>query len=577
VHATVRLIRRACLCLIVSAAGIATGGAAGVEYDVEYDLIIANGHIIDGTGSPWYAADVAVKNGRIAAIGNLSGAPRKRTIDARGLIVAPGFIDMLGQSEITVLVDPRLPSKIFQGITSEITGEGNTVAPINDAILNESQPGFDHYGIKADWRTLQQYFARVEKQGIGINMGHYIGATTIREMVIGFGDRAPTPDELQRMQALVAVAMQEGALGLSTALQYPPAPYAHTDELIALATTASQYGGIYATHMRSEGDAEMAALDETFRIGAEAHIPVEIFHLKVSGQRNWGKAPQVIGKIEAARARGIDVAADTYAYTAWENSFSAFIPPWAHDGGSAALIARLKDPASRARIRKDMMTPSMNWDNEWLEIKGPQDILITAVVNKELLKYQGKRVSEIAQEWHEDPIDAICDFLIKDLAGTSVAVFGMDEPDVKLILQQPWVSVDNDASGASLEGILATEHPHPRAYGTFPRILHKYVRDEHALTLSDAIRKFSALPAQREHLVDRGVLKLGMWADIVVFDSDTIHEVATFEDPNKLSIGMRYVLVNGVPVVDAGKMTGALPGHVLYGPGVARGAATSAK
>jgi len=564
-HTRLLLIRRSFCCMAWLAAGISTCAAAAAEYD----LVIANGHIIDGTGSPWYGGDVAVKEGRIAAIGNLSSASRKKTIDAHGLIVAPGFIDMLGQSEITVLVDPRLPSKIFQGITTEITGEGNTVAPLNDAILKESQPGFDHYRIKPDWRTLPQYFARVEKQGIGINMGHYIGATTIREMVIGFGNRAPTADELQRMQAMVATAMQEGALGLSTALQYPPAPYAHTDELIALAMTAAQYGGIYATHMRSEGDAEMAALEETFRIGAEAHIPVEIFHLKVSGQRNWGKAPQVISKIEAARARGIDVAADTYAYTAWENSFSAFIPPWAHDGGSAALIARLKDPATRARIHKDMLTPSMDWDNEWLEIKGPQDILITAVVNNELLKYQGKRVSEIAQEWHEDPIDAICDFLIKDLAGTSVAVFGMDEPDVKLILQQPWVSVDNDASGASLEGILATEHPHPRAYGAFPRILRKYVREQHALTLSDAIRKFSALPAQREHLVDRGVLKLGMWADIVVFDGDTIHEVATFEDPKRLSIGMRYVLVNGVPVIDAGKMTGALPGRVLHGPGYA--------
>jgi len=369
------------------------------------------------------------------------------------------------------------------------------------------------------------------------------------------------------MQSVVAEAMQQGALGLSTSLQYPPAPYAHTDELVALATTASQYGGVYATHMRSEGDAEMAALEETFRIGSEAHIPVEIFHLKVSGRRNWGKAPLVIRSIEAARARGVDVAADTYAYTAWENSFSAFIPPWAYDGGTDALIARLKDPAMRARIHNDMMTPSMEWDNEWLEIKGPQDILITAVVNKEMVKYQGKRLSEIAQEWHEDPIDAICDFLIKDLAGTSVAVFGMDEPDVRLILQQPWVSVDNDAAGASLEGLLATEHPHPRAYGAFPRILHKYVRDEHALTLSDAIRKFSALPAQREHLVDRGVLKLGMWADLVVFDADTIHEVATFEDPNQLSIGMKYVLVNGIPVIDMGEMTGALPGQILHGPG----------
>jgi len=551
--------------VVLMAAGlwVSVSYAAGGEYD----LVIANGHIIDGTGSPWYAGDVAINAGRIAAIGNLSRAARKRTIDVHGMTVAPGFIDMLGQSELTVLVDPRLPSKIFQGITTEITGEGGSVAPMNDAIVKEGQPEFHHYEIEPDWRTFRQYFARALKRGIGINMGHYVGATTVREMIIGYDNRAPSPDELKRMQSLVAEAMQQGALGLSTSLQYPPAPYAQTDELVALATTASQYGGVYATHMRSEGDAEMAALEETFRIGAEAHIPVEIFHLKVSGQRNWGKAAQVIRSIEAARARGIDVAADTYAYTAWENSFSAFIPPWAHDGGSAALIARLKDPAMRARIRKDMMTPSMEWDNEWLAIKGPQDILITAVVNKELAKYQGKRVSEIAQEWQEEPIDAICDFLVKDLAGTSVAVFGMDEPDVRLILQQPWVSVDNDAAGASLEGLLATEHPHPRAYGTFPRILHKYVRDEHALTLSDAIRKFSALPAQREHLIDRGVLKLGMWADIVVFDAETIHEVATFEDPNQLSIGMKYVLVNGIPVIDMGKMTGALPGQILHGPG----------
>jgi N-acyl-D-amino-acid deacylase len=535
--------------------------------DDQYDLVIANGHIIDGTGSPWYAGDVAIRAGRIAAIGNLASAPRRRTIDAAGMIVAPGFIDMLGQSELTVLVDPRLPSKIFQGITTEITGEGNSVAPANDAIIQEGQPQLDHFGIKADWHDYNQYFARVQKQGLGINMGHYIGATTVREMVIGYDDRVPTSDELTRMQALVAEAMLQGALGLSTALQYPPAPYAHTDELIALAKAASLYGGVYATHMRSEGNAEMAALDETFRIGAEAHIPVEIFHLKVSGRGNWGKSPQVIQSIEAARERGVDVAADTYAYTAWQNSFSAFIPPWAYDGGTAALIARLKDPATRARIRKDMLTPSADWDNEWLAIKGPQDILISAVVNKELAKYQGMRISEIAQQWHEDPIDTICDFLIKDQAGTTVAVFGMDEADVRLILQQPWVAVDNDAQGTSPEGVLGTEHPHPRAYGTFPRILHKYVRDEHVLTLSEAIRKFSALPAQREHLADRGVLKFGMWADVVVFDAAAIREASTYENPNQLSIGMQYVLVNGVPVIDAGKMTGALPGQVLHGPG----------
>ncbi len=532
-----------------------------------FDIIITHGRIIDGTGSPWYEGDVGIMDGRIAAIGNLSGAGRKQTVDAHGMVVAPGFIDMLGQSEYAVLVDPRLPSKIFQGITTEITGEGDSVAPVNAAILKENQVTYAHFGITHDWHDYQTYFARLKRQGIGINVGDYVGAATVREMVLGYGDRQPSVDELKRMQGLVADAMQQGAFGLSTALQYPPAPYAHTEELIALAQTAAQFGGIYATHMRSEGDAEKAALEETFRIGREAHIPIEIFHLKASGKSNWGNAPLVIHAIEAARAQGIDVAADTYAYTAWENNFSAFIPPWAHDGGNEALVVRLKDPAMRARIRQDMTTPSKDWDNEWLAIKGPQDILITAVINKDLRKYQGKRISEIADEWHEDPINTIFDFLIRDQAGSSVAVFGMDEADVRLILQQPWVSIDNDAAGASTEGLLSQEHPHPRAYGTFPRILRKYVRDEHVLTLSDAIRKFTSLPAQREHLADRGVLKLGMWADIVVFDPNSTHDEATYEDPNRLSVGMQYVLVNGVPVISQGRMTGALPGQILHGPG----------
>lgn len=549
--------------LLLAAAYGPTASAASSGFDI----IITHGHIIDGTGSPWYEGDVGIMNGRIAAIGNLSGAGRKQTVDAHGMVVAPGFIDMLGQSEYAVLVDPRLPSKIFQGITTEITGEGDSVAPVNATILKENQDKYAHYAITHDWRDYQTYFARLKKQGLGINVGDYVGAATVREMVLGYGDRQPSADELKRMQGLVADAMQQGALGLSTALQYPPAPYAHTEELIALAQTAAQFGGIYATHMRSEGDAEMAALEETFRIGKEAHISIEIFHLKASGKSNWGTAPLVINAIEAARAQGIDVAADTYAYTAWENNLSAFIPPWAHDGGNAALVVRLKDPAMRARIREELNIPSKDWDNEWLAIKGPQDILITAVINKELRKYQGKRLSEIAAEWHEDPIDAICDFLIRDQAGSSVAVFGMDEPDVRLILQQPWVAVDNDASGASTEGLLAQEHPHPRAYGAFPRILRKYVHEEHLLTLSDAIRKFSALPAQREHLADRGVLKLGMWADVVVFDPNSIHDEATYEDPNRLAVGMQYVLVNGVPVISQGKMTGALPGQVLHGPG----------
>jgi len=532
-----------------------------------YDLVLRNGHLIDGTGSPWYAADVAVKDGRIAAIGNLADAKATRSIDVHGMVVAPGFIDMLGQSEITLLVDPRAPSKIFQGITTEITGEGQSVAPLNDAMIKENQPGLDHYHLKADWRTLAQYFARIEKQGIGINMGTYVGAASVRAMVIGYGNRAPTADELTQMEALVEQGMQQGALGLSTALQYPPAPYASTEELIALAKVASRHGGIYATHMRSEGNAEDAALDETFRIGREANIGVEIFHLKTSGRENWGKMPHVIERIEKARAEGIDVAADTYAYTAWNNDMAAFTPPWANDGGSEKLVERLKDPAMRARMRKDMTTPTGDWDNEWLAIQGPQDILICSVNNPELVKYQGKRVSQIAAAWKEDAIDTIFDFLIKDKAGTYVTVFGMDEPDVALALQQPWVSIDNDASGTSPEGLLGKDHPHPRAYGTFPRILAKYVRDEHKLTLADAIRKFTSLAAQRARLVDRGVIKQGMWADLVVFDPANVHDVATYQDPNRYSVGMQHVIVNGVAVIEDGKMTGKLPGKVLRGPG----------
>ena len=535
-----------------------------------FDLVIHNGHIVDGTGSPWYSGDIGIRDGRIAAIGALSSAQAKRSIDAKGMVVAPGFIDMLGQSEMSILVSPHLPSKIFQGITTEITGEGNSVAPLNPSLKSADKTGYDHYGVNPDWSTFRQYFARIEKQGMGINLASYVGATQVRRVVLGDVNRAPSSAELDRMRGLVRDAMQDGAVGLSTALQYAPAPYATTEELIALASEAAKFGGIYATHMRSEGDAVIPALDEAFRIGREAHIPVEIWHLKAAGKPNWGRMPEIVRHIEEARKSGVDVSADTYAYTAWFNTFSAFIPPWAHDGGDAKLIARLKDPATRARIRKDMMTPSNEWDNEWQEVPGPEGILVCVVQNPALHSLQGKTIAEIAKMWGEDPLDTIFDLLIKDDAFTNVAVFGMSEDDVALALEQPWVSIDNDSQGTSPEGILGREHPHPRAYGTFPRILRKYVREEHKLRLEEAIRKFSALPAQRMRLTDRGVLKQGMWADIVVFDPNTIHERATFEDPNQLSEGMEYVLVNGTPVIDGGKQTAALPGKVLRGPGFAK-------
>jgi N-acyl-D-amino-acid deacylase len=528
-----------------------------------YDLIIRNGHIVDGTGSPWYAGDVAIRGGRIAAIGKLDGASARRTLDARGMVVAPGFIDMLGQSELSILVNPHLPSKIYQGITTEITGEGGSVAPLSDAILKADRVTYEHFQLSPDWRTFREYFARLRKQGLGINLGSYVGATQVRRMVLGDDNRDPSPVELERMKALVRDAMRDGALGVSTSLQYAPAPYAKTEELIALAAEAAKAGGIYASHIRDEGNGIAAALDEAFRIGREAKIPVEIWHLKAAGKANWGRMPEIVKRIEDARRSGVDVAADTYAYTAGANTFSAIIPPWAHDGGDKKLIERLKDPAMRARIRTEMESASGDWNNEWQQVTGPESFLVGAVQNPKLLPLQGKTIAQIARIWNKDPIDTVFDLLVQDEAFTQVALFVMSEPDVVLALQQPWVSVCNDSQGTAPDGLLGKEHPHPRAYGAFPHILRTYVRDEKKLTLEDAIRKFTALPAERMRFPDRGVLKLGMWADAVVFDPDAIHDVATYDSPNQLSVGMRFVLVNGVPVIEEGKMTNALPGKVL--------------
>jgi N-acyl-D-amino-acid deacylase len=532
-----------------------------------FDVVILNGHVVDGTGSPWYAADVGIRDGRIVAIGRLADSSATQRIDAHGKVVAPGFIDMLGQSETTILVNAHLPSKIFQGITTEVTGEGGSIAPLNDAIVSSDSVGYAHYHIDADWRTLGEYFARIEKQGMGINLASYVGATQVRRMVLGDVDRAPSVAELDSMKALVRSAMRDGAVGVSTSLQYAPAPYATTEELVALASEASKFGGVYATHMRSEGARVLESIDEAVRIGREAHLPVEIWHIKAAGKPSWGMMPRIVARINAARASGVEVGADTYAYPAWFNSMSAFIPPWAHDGGDSALIRRLKDPATRARIRHDMLDPRGTWDNEWQEIPGPEAILVAVVQNPKLLPLQGKTIAQIAAARGTPPIETLMDILVEDRGFTENAVFGMSEPDVKLALQQPWTAVDNDSQGTAPDGILGQEHPHPRAYGTFPRILRKYVREEHALTLEDAIRKFTALPAQRMRFTDRGVLKLGMWADVVVFDPDSVRDLATFANPNQLSVGMTWVLVNGIPVIAEGAMTNSLPGKVIRGPG----------
>jgi dihydroorotase/N-acyl-D-amino-acid deacylase len=394
-----------------------------------------------------------------------------------------------------------------------------------------------------------------------------MGATTAREMVVGYADRAATPEELVRMQALVAEAMRQGAVGVSSSLEYAPAPYASTEELIALAKTAAEFGGIYATHMRSEQEGVLDALDETIRIGREANIPVEIWHLKAGSVRIFGMMPEIVARIDRARASGVDIAADTYAYPAWANELSAFIPPWAHAGGNEKLVERLKDPATRVRLKQELGTVSSAWDNEWQSVPGPEAILISTVTNPKLLGIQGHTLADIAKARGTDPMDTLFDILVEDDAQTSVAVFAMSEPDIELAVVQPWVSFCNDSSGTSPEGLLGKEFPHPRAYGTFPRVLRKYVREERRMRLEEAIRKFTSLPASRLRLNDRGVIKAGLWADIVVFDPNVISERSTFQAPNQLSVGMQWVLVNGVPVIADGVATHALPGQVLRGPG----------
>ena len=546
---------------------IALFAAAASSADSKpFDTLIVNGRIIDGTGSPWFAADIGVRDGRIAAIGNVGTAHALHRIDAHGQVIAPGFIDMLGQSEYTILVDPRLPSKIYQGITTEITGEGGSAAPVGGEASEDLTKDLAHLGLNLDWADFSGYFARLERQGIGINIGSYVGATAVRKVVIGNADRKPSQEELSRMRDLVREAMRQGARGLSSSLEYAPAPYATTAELISLAQVAASEGGIYATHMRSEGDGIDAALEETFRIAREASIPVEIWHLKIAGKSNWGRMPDIVARIDDARQKGLDIGADTYAYTAWFNEMSAFVPPWAHDGGKEQLLSRLRDPVTRERIKADMLKPSAEWDNEWNEVSGPEGILVGVVHNAEMKALQGRTIREIAASRQADPLDTLLDILVADDASSECAVFGMNEDDVALALKQPWTSVNNDSSGAAIEGLLGSFHPHPRAFGTFPRILRKYVREEHLLSLEDAVRKFTALPAGRMRIADRGLIKEGLWADIVIFDPESVTDQATFSEPNQLSVGMNWVLVNGQPVIANGEMTGARPGKVLRGP-----------
>lgn len=532
-----------------------------------YDVILKNGHILDGSGGPWYSADVGIRGDRIVAIGKLDGAQAKKVIDAAGRVISPGFIDMLGQSETSVLIDPRCLSKLSQGITSEITGEGGSIAPQDDKTLASMKPFLDHYHLTIDWTTLDGYFKRLERDGSAINLGTYVGAAQVREAVIGDDDRAPTAAELEQMKALVAQAMQDGALGVSTALIYPPGHYAKTDELIALSRVVAGYGGIYASHMRSEGATEEAAIDEAIRIGREGGLPVEIFHLKVTGKPRWGTMPKIVAKIQAARDAGLDIRADQYPYVAGETALASALPPWVADGGTEKLLERLHDPKIRARIKTDMAGDHKDWENLYFDAGGGTGVMISGVVNPSLKKYDGKTVAAMATAEGKPEMDALFDFIIADNAQTGALYFIANEKDMLYALKQEWTSVGLDSSEMSLDGPLFEAHTHPRTFGSMPRFLGRYVRDQHLVPLPEAIRKITSMPAQREHLNGRGLIKIGNYADITVFDPKTIMDEATYTEPTKLSVGVDYVFVNGQLEYDHGNLTGVKAGRPLRGPG----------
>jgi N-acyl-D-amino-acid deacylase len=533
----------------------------------KYDLLIKNGLVIDGSGRPGYIADVAIVGDRIVRIGNLKIISAAREINAGGMVVAPGFIDMLGQSETYLLIDPRAMSKVMMGVTTEVTGEGESIAPVNERLIKEQEDFNRRYKLTVDWRTLGEYFSRLEKQGSGVNLATFVGATQVREYVVGFDNRPPTPAELEQMKQLVAAAMKDGALGLSTSLQYVPARFAKTDEIVELAKVARQYGGIYATHQRSEANALDESLAEVFQIARQAQIPVEIWHLKTAYKKNWGRMPEVLAKIRRARSGGLDITADIYPYIAGSTSLSACLPPWALEGGTEKMLARLRDSSIRERLKKEITTDSKEWENIYLGSGGASGVSIGSVVNRDLEAMQGKRVSQIAEEQGKDPLDTLFDLILADHGQTGAIYFMMSEEDMRAAMRAPFVSFCTDSGARANDGPLAGSKSHPRGWGSYPRILGRYVRDERLLTLAQAIHKMTGLPAARVGLRDRGLLRSGFYADLTIFDPQRVLDRATFEMPNQHPEGIKYVVVNGQISVDDGQRTPVLAGRVLRGPG----------
>jgi N-acyl-D-amino-acid deacylase len=532
-----------------------------------YDVIIRGGAVYDGSGGAPVLADVAIDGDRIAAIGNLKSASAKSVIDASGLAVAPGFINMLSWSVDSLIVDGRSQGEIRQGVTTEIFGEGDSMGPLTEEMKKrriEAQ-GDVKYDIR--WTTLAEYLTYLEKRGVSPNVASYIGATTIREYIVGLEDKKATPEQLVRMRELVRREMEAGALGIGSSLIYAPAFYATTEELIEMCKEAAKYKGKYISHMRSEGNRLIEAVEELMRISREAGLPAEIYHLKAAGKANWDKMDKVIAMVNDARGKGMKITADMYTYPAGSTGLDAAMPPWALDGGYEALFKRLEDAAMRKKIAEAIMTPTSAWENLYLAAGSPDRVLLVEFKSEKLKPLTGKTLGEVAKMRGKDPAEVIMDLVLEDRSRVGTVYFMMSEDNIKKQLRQPWVSLGSDAASMAPEGVFLKSSTHPRAYGNFARLLGKYVREEKVISLQEAIRRLSGLPATNLGLESRGFLKKGMFADVVVFDPATIADLATFEKPHQYAVGMRHVFVNGVQVLKDGEHTGAKPGRALWGPG----------
>jgi len=545
--------------LIIALALVCSGSCR--KKGLTYDLVIVNGRVVDGSGAGPIEADVAVMGDSIVGVGPLDPEARgqaRRVIDARGLVVCPGFIDIHTHSDYPLLVDGTAQSKIRQGVTTEILGESDSAGPIQGK-MERSAP----YGLHVDWRTLGEYFKRLERGGISVNVGSFVGATQVRRCILGEESREPTRPEMEQMKQLVTEAMQDGALGLSVALLVPPNTYHTTAQLIELASAVKPFGGLYLTHIRTEGEGIETAIGEALEVAEKAQVPVDILHLKIADRRLWGRMKNVCDLIEGARSRGIRASADQYPYVAGQNNLVALVPPWAMEGGHEKMLARLRNPVERRRIEKDLHAGIPGWFNHYLAMSGWEGCVVASVRTEANRKYEGKSIAEIARLSGKRPADAVFDLLVDEQGSVPAVYFLMSEEDVRYAMQRPWVSFGSDGAAVRPDGPLGSGKPHPRWYGTFPRVLGKYVREEHVLTLPEAIRKMTSLNAEKLGIEDRGLLRAGKKADITIFDSERVTDRATFENPHQYPVGIEYVIVNGVPVLEKEQHLGTKPGRVL--------------